>query len=489
MPIEGRWKFRPSGIAGLNETRHSSRIHCPLPTALCLLVIIYGGTPLNGRVEASGSKNAALPIMAASILADGPVTLERVPQLTDVDTLSEVLRRLGMSVERYDDRLCIETIDAQPVRADHRFVRRMRGSFCVLGPLVARRQRAVVSLPGGCAIGDRPVDLHLKGLAALGADVRFDSGYCVVAAKRLRGATIDLLGPQGPSVTATANILSAATLARGRTVILNAAREPEIVDLGRFLIALGARIEGLGTSTIEVVGVDSLGAAEHKLIPDRIEVATLLLAGVITRGNMTVERVIPAHLDAVLSVLAQAGVKIRSGINSVSVEVTQRFKPITIDARPYPGIPTDVQAQLMAVAALASGRSTIVDHVFPERFSHTAELRRLGARISRRGNVATIDGVPLMTGTTVVASDLRKRRAGVGGSCSPWTNKDPKRASSCTRLRRPRREAAPARCRNRTAWINQTRRARSCWRARREDLSDNCSRLRVYDVDSTFWND
>ena len=249
---------------------------------------ITGGVALHGEVRCSGAKNAALPIMAAAILASEPVRLENVPRLADVRTQAQVLRGLGMRVGQTAEGMVLETADARSIRAREGLVRRMRASFCVLGPLLARRGRAVVPLPGGCNIGHRPVDLHLKGLAALGADLRLEHGYVVAAARRLHGAAIDLSGPNGPTVTGTANVMSAAVLARGTTLIRGAALEPEIVDLGHFLIALGARIEGLGTSTIRIEGVDQLGGATHRLIPDRIEAATLLMAVAITGGAATV---------------------------------------------------------------------------------------------------------------------------------------------------------------------------------------------------------
>jgi UDP-N-acetylglucosamine 1-carboxyvinyltransferase len=376
------------------------------------MFVIHGGVPLRGAVTASGSKNAALPIMAASILADGPVLLRHVPRLADVQTLSRLLTELGVEVRRSrDGRMRLTNVDPTRIEADAKYVRRMRGSFCVLGPLLARRRKAVVPLPGGCAIGDRPIDLHLSGLAALGADLSIHADRCVAHARRLRGTNINLAGPRGPSVTGTANVMSAATLARGRTVILNAAREPEIVDLGNFLVALGARIEGLGASTIEIVGVESLASADHTLIPDRIEAATYLTAGAITGGAVTVDDVIPEHLTAVLDVLRAAGANVSVAGGSVSVEVPRELQAFDVAALPYPGFPTDVQAQLMALATVARGRSTIVDHVFPERFGHVSELQKLGAKIHRRGNGASVEGATSLRGARVIASDLRASAA------------------------------------------------------------------------------
>jgi UDP-N-acetylglucosamine 1-carboxyvinyltransferase len=374
---------------------------------------IIGGRPLSGETTASGSKNAALPIMAASILAEGPVRLERVPRLTDVETLSLVLGELGVEVRRDEDdsSLWIETVDHNPVHADYELVRRMRASFCVLGPLLARRGRAVVSLPGGCNIGTRPVDLHLAGLEALGASIRLQAGYVYAEASRLVGATVHMSGPFGPSVTGTANLLSAAVLAKGQTVITGAAREPEIIDLGEFLIAMGAEINGLGTAMIEIRGVDGLSAIGYQVIPDRIETATLLTAAAITGGQATVRDVKPAHLTAVLQVLSDMGADVHAVGDAVTIKLQRRPRPVHLTAQPYPGVPTDLQSQLMALAALADGESVVTDAVFPDRFLHAAELNRLGARIQRRGSTATINGVDRLTGTTVMASDLRASAA------------------------------------------------------------------------------
>jgi UDP-N-acetylglucosamine 1-carboxyvinyltransferase len=372
---------------------------------------IRGGLPLCGEVQVSGSKNASLPIMAAAILADGAVRLHRVPRLTDVDTLSLVLRRLGLAVDRRDDDLCLETLDDRPTHADERLTRRLRASFCVLGPLLARRGEAVVSLPGGCNIGPRPVDLHLAGLAALGAELRIEGGRVIARARRLVGGRVHMSGRNGPSVTGTANVLSAATLARGQTVITGAAREPEIADLGRFLQSLGARISGLGTATIEVEGVERLGGASHQVIADRIEAATLLLAGAITQGAVTITGVAPQHLSEVLASLSLAGALCHAKHDTISVHAPSRPKAVSITARPYPGWPTDLQAQWTAWMTLAEGRSEIRDTVFSERFGHVAELRRFGAHLERRGNRTTAHGLDRLTGADVVASDLRASAA------------------------------------------------------------------------------
>ena len=373
---------------------------------------ITGGTPLHGTVAAGGSKNATLPMMAAAILADGPVRLQCVPRLADVDTLAMVLQRLGVqTVRQPDGDLLLETVDPTPVRAGYGLVRRMRASFCVLGPLLARRGKAIVSLPGGCNIGHRPVDLHLKGLAALGADLQLRRGYVIARANRLRGAAIDLTGPRGPTVTGTANVLSAAVLAEGITTITGTAKEPEIVDLGRFLESMGARIDGLGTSTLRIEGVERLEGTCYRVIPDRIEAATLLLAAAITGGSATVTGVVPGHLRAVLDGLRAARFDVAVGDDRVTIAADGPPRAVDMTAEPYPGMPTDVQAQWAALLSLADGRSTIRDRVFPDRFMHVAELGRLGAKILRADSTATIAGVGRLTGATVTAADLRASAA------------------------------------------------------------------------------
>ena len=371
-----------------------------------------GGVPLRGTVSVGGSKNAALPIMAAALLADGPVKLCGVPRVADVDTLALLLGHLGVETKRdRDGHVHLATVDPRPIKADYELVRRMRASFCVLGPLVARRGRAVVSLPGGCNIGTRPVDLHLRGLEGLGATVRIEHGYVVAEARRLVGTTIDLSGPCGPSVTGTANVMAAAALAHGRTVITSAAREPEVADLGQFLNGLGAKISGLGTATIEIEGVERLGGGEHHVIRDRIEAGTLLIAAAITRGEATVDGADETQLRCVLDALTEGGVEISLVPGGVAAGVSRRGRPLHITARPYPGIPTDLQAQFMALTCVADGRSTIRDAVFPDRLMHVAELNRLGARIRRRGATAEVDGVSRLSGATIMASDLRASAA------------------------------------------------------------------------------
>ncbi len=378
---------------------------------------IAGGVALSGRVRASGSKNAALAALAASLLAEGPVSLENVPDVADVRTQARLLHRLGLCVVRFrradGDAMSIETLDPAPVRADEKLVRRMRAGFCLLGPLLARRGKSVVPLPGGCNLGDRPVDLHLRGLAALGADIRLEHGFVVASARRLHGAEIDLAGPRGPTVTGTANVLCAAVLARGVTVIRDAAVEPELVDLGRFLISMGARVEGLGTPTLRIRGVEQLGGARHRLIPDRIEAATLLLAAAVTCGSIAIADVVPAQITALLEKLAEAGAAIEVGENHVAISSSGPLRSVDVVAQPYPGFPTDVQAPWMALAATSRGASRIEDRVFPARFLHAAELNRLGARVvvDAHGGAARVEGVERLSGARVAARDLRAAAA------------------------------------------------------------------------------
>jgi UDP-N-acetylglucosamine 1-carboxyvinyltransferase len=382
------------------------------------VITIHGGRPLRGTVQAAGSKNAALPIMAASILADGQVVLESVPDVADVDTLALLLGHLGVEVKRDREGIFrLDSVDALQVKAEFELVSRMRASFCVLGPLLARRGKAIVALPGGCRIGPRPVDLHLRGLAALGADIQVKDGNVLARAKALHGAKIDLSGQRGSTVTGTANVLSAAVLARGETVIHGAAREPEIVDLGEFLISLGAKIDGLGTDILRIRGVTELGGtglAPYRIIPDRMETGTMLLAAATTGGDVTVNGCRPGHLDTFLALLDDAGIAIDIGPNWIRAATSLRALSFHITALPHPGVPTDLQPPLAALAALADGESTITDCVFPTRFGHVEQLQRLGANICCCGATATIVGVDGLYGNRfdrrpveITASDLR----------------------------------------------------------------------------------
>jgi UDP-N-acetylglucosamine 1-carboxyvinyltransferase len=403
--------------------------------------------------------------MAAALLADGPTILYGVPDLVDVTTLGQLLTSLGMQVRRESpiespeaaapaiDEDCgdvdataancgeqlavpfpfgvcesdgssvdaavlpqspplrLEVINESPCVAEYELVRRMRAGVCVLGPLLARRGRACVSLPGGCNIGDRPIDLHLKGLSALGADLRVERGYVMARASRLRGARIYLGGPFGSTVTGTCNVMAAATLADGLTTIEAAACEPEVVDLGNCLNRMGAKITGLGTPFLQIEGVDSLAGCEHTIIPDRIEAATLMIAAAITLGDVVLDNVCIEHLTSVVEKLREIGVSIEAVGNMARVTVREELRATDCIMLPYPGLPTDVQAQLMALLTIVPGISIVTDKVFPDRFMHAAELARMGARIRREGPSAIVSGVPGLSGAGVMACDLRASAA------------------------------------------------------------------------------
>jgi UDP-N-acetylglucosamine 1-carboxyvinyltransferase len=376
------------------------------------MFVVHGGRSLSGTTRVSGAKNAALPIMAASLMAEGPTVLRDVPQLVDVATLSQLLQTLGVEVRRQPvDTLQLQVVDDGPFIADYELVRRMRAGVCVLGPLLGRRGRACVSLPGGCNIGDRPIDLHLKGLRALGAELRVERGYVMAQASQLRGTEIYLGGPFGSTVTGTCNVMSAATLAEGTTTIEAAACEPEVVDLGQFLNAMGACISGLGTPFIKIEGVERLNGATHTVIPDRIEAATLMIAAAITGGTLKLENVCVGHMTAIVEKLREIGVEIRQTGAATEVSAGGGLRSVDCIALPYPGIPTDVQAQFMALLSKADGISIVTDKVFPDRFLHAPELVRMGARIRREGASAIITGDGRLSGASVMASDLRASAA------------------------------------------------------------------------------
>ena len=373
---------------------------------------IEGGHTLRGTVRVDGSKNASLPIMAAALAINGIVTLKHVPQLRDVTTMFQLLQSIGATVElERDGDICIDARDVRSSVAPYELVRQMRASVCVLGPLLTRFGSARVSLPGGCNIGHRPIDLHLRGLAELGADIRLEAGYIVAEGSRLRGADIDLCGPQGPTVTGTCNIMAAATLAKGRTIIRSAAREPEVQDFARFLNAAGARISGAGASVVEIDGVDQLHDVRHTVIPDRIEAATLAIAAAITHGDITITNAPTTHMTYILNTLNLIGVPVESTHDTLHVRAGSIQRPTRLTAEPYPGLPTDCQAQFMAMLSTIPGESLITDSVFPERFMHAAELVRMGANIRIQGNSAVIRGVPQLSGAPVMASDLRASAA------------------------------------------------------------------------------
>ena len=367
---------------------------------------ITGGQPLAGEVRVSGAKNAALPILAAGLLADRPVTLTNVPHLRDITTTLALLQQLGVEVT-VGDRLAV-TLDCANLfsqTAPYELVKTMRASILVLGPLLARYGRARVSLPGGCAIGARPVDLHVAGLKTLGAEIDIVDGYIEARAERLRGAHIVF---DTVTVTGTENLLMAATLASGETVLENAAREPEIVDLARFLGSLGARIEGAGTSTINVTGVASLGGGEHAVMPDRIETGTYLVAAAMTRGRVTMHGASAEHLEAVLTKLADAGASIDVAATSIALDMRgERPRPVDVRTAPHPAFPTDMQAQFCALNAVADGVATVTETVFENRFMHIPELKRMGASIKLKGNTAVITGVERLRAAPVMATDLR----------------------------------------------------------------------------------
>jgi len=369
-------------------------------------LIINGGVPLHGELRASGAKNAVLPILAATLLADAPVTVRNVPHLQDVTTTMELLGRMGVDLV-VDERMNIQ-VDPRTIhtfQAPYELVRTMRASILVLGPLLARFGRADVSLPGGCAIGSRPVNLHIKGLEAMGADIKVENGYIRARADRLKGARIvlDLV-----TVTGTENLLMAAALAKGTTILENAAREPEVVDLAECLMAMGAQIEGAGTDTLIVHGVERLDGTNYQVLPDRIETGTYLLAGAITGGRIRVKDTRPDNLEAVLLKLEEAGAQVNTGPDWIEMDMAgRRPKAVRIRTAPYPAFPTDMQAQFVALNAVAEGVGMITETVFENRFMHVNELQRMGAQIELEGNTAISIGVPKLTGAPVMATDLR----------------------------------------------------------------------------------
>ena len=367
---------------------------------------VAGGRTLEGEVRVSGAKNAALPILAATLLASEPVAIGNVPHLQDVTTMIELLGRMGATVT-VDERMNIE-VDASTVRqpvAPYDLVKTMRASILVLGPLLARFGEADVSLPGGCAIGARPVNIHVAGLQAMGAEISIENGYIRARASRLRGARLVL---DTVTVTGTENLMMAATLADGQTVIENAAREPEVVDLADCLNALGAKVRGAGTDIIVIDGVERLHGGSHRVLPDRIEAGTYLVAGAITSGRVHLKQGAPAHLDAVLAKLREAGATVTSGADWIELDMRGR-RPRAIDLRtaPYPAFPTDMQAQFAALDTIADGVGTIIETIFENRFMHMLEMRRLGAEIRLEGNTAIIKGVPKLQAAPVMATDLR----------------------------------------------------------------------------------
>ncbi len=365
---------------------------------------ITGNGPLSGEVAASGAKNAALPLLAASLLTEHPCTFSRVPALTDIGTMIGLLGELGVTSERHGDRVTLCAKNVTELEAPYDLVKTMRASILVLGPLVARFGEARVSLPGGCAIGARPIDLHLEGLTRMGAEVAIEHGYVVARATRLKGCRHYL---DFPTVTGTMNLIMAATLAEGTTIIENAACEPEVEDLAHFLMACGARIEGAGTDRVVVEGVTALGGAHHVMIPDRIEVGTLMLAGAITAGDVTVTGAEPKHLEALIQKLRESGVSVEVTGDRIRTRVPNGLKGVNVRTLPHSGFPTDLQAQMMALMTAAEGVSIITETVFESRFTHVAELQRMGADIRLEGQNAIVNGVERLSGAEVMATDLR----------------------------------------------------------------------------------
>jgi len=370
-------------------------------------LIIEGGVRLKGEITVSGAKNAVLPILAAALLTDDACIIKGVPNLRDTNTMLKILRSLGKNAELDKGIVTVSAGKFTNFIADYKLVSTMRASFCVLGPLLAKLKKAKVSLPGGCVIGIRPVDLHLKGIKALGAAIDIESGYVVVKAKRLKGAHMYLGGVYGSSVLATDNVMMAASLASGKTIIESAACEPEVVDLAEFLIKMGAKIKGHGTPIIEIEGVRHLHGATHTLIPDRIEAGTLMIASLITHGDIFIKNVLFQHLGALIDKLEEAGASITKTDGAVRVHCKRRLKPVNVTTLPYPGFPTDMQAQIMALMSVTPGISVITEKIYPDRFMHVAELNRMGAHIQREGPHAIVEGIKELSGAPVMASDLR----------------------------------------------------------------------------------
>lgn len=367
-------------------------------------IVIKGGRRLKGEVSVSGAKNAALPIIAAGLLSGCTHKISNVPDLADVKTLGRIIENMGAVYSMKDHTVFIDTTSLSDPEAPYDLVRTMRASVLVLGPLVARMGRARVSLPGGCAIGARPINLHLMGLRKMGADLKIQHGYVIAESRRLIGAHIYF---DTVTVTGTENLMMAAVIAKGETILENAAREPEVVDLASALTRMGANIEGAGTDIIRIQGVDELGPLDYSVMPDRIEAGTFVIAAAITSGLVTIKDCIPQHLDAVLAKVGEAGAGIESGDRVIKVSGGKKIRPVNIKTLPYPGFPTDMQAQFMSLMCLADGTSVINETIFENRFTHVAELRRMGADIEIEGGSAIVKGVSRLSGAPVMATDLR----------------------------------------------------------------------------------
>jgi UDP-N-acetylglucosamine 1-carboxyvinyltransferase len=373
-------------------------------------ILVHGGYPLSGSIKVSGSKNSSLPILAATLLTREPCIVHGVPDLSDTHYMLQILAHLGAQVERASGTVSVTAEKIHSV-APYDVVRKMRASVCVLGPSLGRCKEATVALPGGCVIGDRPIDLHLKGFEALGAAVRVEGGDIKVFAPKLRGAVIDMHGRFGPTVLGTDNVMMAAVLANGVTVIDGAAQEPEVVDLATFLNKMGAKIEGAGTRRIIIEGVPELHGAEHRVIPDRIEAGTFLVAGAIAGKGVTVKRVEPEHVRAITDALARCGFPIEVKNDAVSILANGDASALELTTEPYPGFPTDMQAQMCALLSTSKGTSSVTENVFPQRYMHVSELKRMGAQVELEGATAVIDGVDCLLGAPVMASDLRASAA------------------------------------------------------------------------------
>jgi len=373
---------------------------------------IVGGPRLKGSVAISGAKNASLPLMAATLMVEGETVLRNVPDLADVTHMQLLLQRLGVKSQRDESgALHLRIEDEMNAHAEYELVSKMRASVCVMGPLLAKRKRAQVSMPGGCAIGDRPIDLHIHGMRALGAEFDLVNGDIRLQAKKLKGTDVFLGGRFGSSVTATANVMMAAALGAGRTVIESAACEPEIVDLADYLNRCGAAISGQGTPQIVVEGVESLSGTEHRVIHDRIEAGTFMIAAAITNGDLELHGARIEHMRAVVDTLRRIGVIIERCEKGITVSSSRRLEPLDVTTQPYPGFPTDLQAQIMALLCLADGNSAITEKVFPDRFLHVGELSRMGAHLRKEGPTVIIEGVKRLVGAPVMASDLRASAA------------------------------------------------------------------------------
>jgi UDP-N-acetylglucosamine 1-carboxyvinyltransferase len=373
-------------------------------------ILVHGGRPLSGSIKVSGSKNSSLPILAATLLTREPCIVHGVPDLSDTNYMLQILTYLGAQVERASGTVSVTAEKIHSV-APYDVVRKMRASVCVLGPSLGRCKEATVALPGGCVIGDRPIDLHLKGFEALGAAVRVESGDIKVFAPKLKGAVVNMQGKFGPTVLGTDNVIMAAVLADGVTVIEGAAQEPEVVDLATFLNKMGAKIEGAGTRRIIIEGVPALHGVEHRVIPDRIEAGTFLVAGAIAGKGVTVKRVEPEHIRAITDALTKCGFPIEIGDHAISILPNGDASALELTTAPYPGFPTDMQAQMCALLSISRGTSSVTENVFPQRYMHVAELKRMGAQVQLEGATAVIDGVDCLLGAPVMASDLRASAA------------------------------------------------------------------------------